>query len=148
MLQEANVLPVQVFHTETKNPAAQESDGVSSFHRERGWTGFARCADRENLRLPAVSRLPTGSWNVSTAAARAAGVTVVVITHRPSIAAACDRVMLLRGGMIETFGPSGDVLRQPIVDKGVGKGLPVQQNTVVTGSFATTIRTHSVRFGS
>ncbi|TGQ29023.1 type I secretion system permease/ATPase [Mesorhizobium sp. M00.F.Ca.ET.216.01.1.1] len=82
------------------------------------------------------------------AAARAAGVTVVVITHRPSIAAACDRVMLLRGGMIETFGPSGDVLRQPIVDKGVGKGLPVQQNTVVTGSFATTIRTHSVRFGS
>jgi len=80
------------------------------------------------------------------AAARASGVTIVVITHRPSIAAACDRVMLLRGGVIEAFGPSGEVLRQPVV----GKGLPAQHNTVVTGSFATTIRgtPHSVRFGS
>ncbi|UCI06433.1 type I secretion system permease/ATPase [Mesorhizobium sp. B1-1-8] len=81
-------------------------------------------------------------------AARAAGVTVIVITHRPSIAAACDRVMLLRGGVIEAFGPSGDVLRQSVVDKGAGKGVPAQQSTVVTGSFAPTIRAHGVRFGS
>ncbi|WP_202358291.1 type I secretion system permease/ATPase [Mesorhizobium sp. 113-3-3] len=78
------------------------------------------------------------------AAAKAAGVTIVVITHRPSIAASCDRVMLLRGGAIEAFGPSSEVLRH----SAVGKGLPAQPNTVVTGSFATTIRTHNVRFGS
>ncbi|RUW67919.1 MULTISPECIES: type I secretion system permease/ATPase [unclassified Mesorhizobium] len=78
------------------------------------------------------------------AAARAAGVTTIVITHRPSIAAACDRVMLLRGGVIEAFGPSGEVLRQPVT----GKGPAAQPNTVVTGSFAPTIRPHSIRFGS
>ncbi|MDX8512546.1 type I secretion system permease/ATPase [Mesorhizobium captivum] len=78
------------------------------------------------------------------AAARAAGVTTIVITHRPSIAAACDRVMLLRGGVIEAFGPSGEVLRQPVA----GKGVPAQQGTVVTGSFAPTIRAHGIRFGS
>ncbi|MET3590707.1 MULTISPECIES: type I secretion system permease/ATPase [Mesorhizobium] len=76
------------------------------------------------------------------AAARAAGVTTIVITHRPSIAAACDRVMLLRGGVIEAFGPSGELLRQPIA------GNPAQQGTVVTGSFAPTIRAHGIRFGS
>ncbi|MEI9418517.1 type I secretion system permease/ATPase, partial [Mesorhizobium sp. Cs1321R2N1] len=65
---------------------------------------------------------------------RTAGVTVVVITHQPSIAAACDRVMLLRGGMIEAFGPSGEVLRRSVT------GKAVQQGTVVTGSFAPTIR--------
>ncbi|MBE1706306.1 MULTISPECIES: type I secretion system permease/ATPase [Mesorhizobium] len=78
------------------------------------------------------------------AATKAAGVTIVVITHRPSIAASCDRVMLLRGGAIEAFGPSSEVLRHSVV----GKGLPAQPNTVVTGSFATTIRAHNTRFGS
>ncbi|AZO12915.1 type I secretion system permease/ATPase [Mesorhizobium sp. M3A.F.Ca.ET.174.01.1.1] len=73
------------------------------------------------------------------AAARAAGVTTIVITHRPAIAAACDRVMLLRGGVIEAFGASAEVLRQPAAAK---------PNTVVTGSFAPTIRAHSIRFGS
>ncbi|TPI70721.1 type I secretion system permease/ATPase [Mesorhizobium sp. B3-1-3] len=75
------------------------------------------------------------------AAARAAGVTTIVITHRPSIAAACNRVMVLRGGVIEAFGPSAEVLRQP------GKGT--RQSTVVTGSFAPTIRaSQSIRYGS
>ncbi|WP_296742686.1 type I secretion system permease/ATPase [Mesorhizobium sp.] len=76
------------------------------------------------------------------AAARAAGVTVIVITHRPSIAMACDRVMLLRGGMIEAFGPSTDVLRQSTTAKGP------QQKPVATGSFTPTIRAPGVRFGS
>ncbi|RUW71306.1 type I secretion system permease/ATPase, partial [Mesorhizobium sp. M1E.F.Ca.ET.063.01.1.1] len=65
-----------------------------------------------------------------------------------SIAAACDRVMLLRGGAIEAFGPSGEVLRRPLTDKGADRGA--QRNTVVTGSFATMIRgtPHNVRLGS
>ncbi|TGQ71468.1 MAG: type I secretion system permease/ATPase [Mesorhizobium sp.] len=74
-------------------------------------------------------------------AARGAGVTVIVITHRPSIAAACDHVMLLRGGMIEAFGPSGEVLRRSVIGKGP------QQGMVVTGSFTPTIRAHG-SFGS
>ncbi len=79
-------------------------------------------------------------------AAKDAGVTAIVITHRPSIAAACDRVMLLRGGVVETFGPGSDVLRQSTA----GKGLAPQRNTMVTGSFATTIRgtSHNFRVGS
>ncbi|CAN7759724.1 type I secretion system permease/ATPase [Mesorhizobium sp. LjNodule214] len=76
------------------------------------------------------------------AAARATGVTTIVITHRPSIAAACDRVMLLRGGAIEAFGPSAEVLRKSVVSKSA------QQNTVVTGSFAPTIRTRGIHLGS
>ncbi|MBZ9997378.1 type I secretion system permease/ATPase [Mesorhizobium sp. BH1-1-4] len=74
-------------------------------------------------------------------AARLAGVTVIVVTHRPSIAAACDRVLLLRGGMIEAFGPSGEVLRRSASSKGP------RQGTVVTGSFVPTIRAHG-GFGS
>ncbi|RWM10579.1 MAG: type I secretion system permease/ATPase [Mesorhizobium sp.] len=75
------------------------------------------------------------------AAARAAGVTTIVITHRPSIAASCDRVMVLRGGVIEAFGPSAEILRQP------GKGA--QRSTVVTGSFAPVIRaSQTIRYGS
>ncbi|MDX8517507.1 type I secretion system permease/ATPase [Mesorhizobium dulcispinae] len=82
------------------------------------------------------------------AAAKAAGVTVIVITHRPSIAAACDRVMLLRGGVVEAFGPSGEVLRRPSVDSGADKSPAARPGTVVTGSFIPTIRTHGVRLGS
>lgn len=79
---------------------------------------------------------------VMLSAARGAGVTVLVITHRPSIAAACDRVMVLRNGAIEAFGPASEVLRQSATGKGVAG------NAVVTGSFVPTARPHSVRFGS
>ncbi|RUV13328.1 type I secretion system permease/ATPase, partial [Mesorhizobium sp. M1A.F.Ca.IN.022.04.1.1] len=71
-----------------------------------------------------------------------------VITHRPSIATACDRVMVLRGGVIEAFGPSAEVLRRSTVDRGAGNAPAAQQGTVVTGSFAPMIRTHGIRFGS
>jgi PrtD family type I secretion system ABC transporter len=46
------------------------------------------------------------------AVARQSGTTVIVITHRLSLAADCDRVMVLRAGIIEAFGPSGNVLKQ------------------------------------
>ncbi|MBZ9740680.1 type I secretion system permease/ATPase [Mesorhizobium sp. CO1-1-4] len=44
--------------------------------------------------------------------ARKAGTTAIVITHRMSLAASCDRVLMLRNGAIEAFGPSADVLKQ------------------------------------
>lgn len=44
--------------------------------------------------------------------ARTRGATVILVTHRPSIAAKCDRVMLLRDGLIDQFGPARDVLQK------------------------------------
>lgn len=46
------------------------------------------------------------------AQAREADTTIIIITHRMSIASTCDRVMMLRNGAIEALGPSADVLRQ------------------------------------
>lgn len=44
--------------------------------------------------------------------AKARGATVIIVTHRPSIAARCDRIMVLRDGAIEQFGPAQEVLRK------------------------------------
>lgn len=44
--------------------------------------------------------------------ARKRGVTVIVITHRPSIAAKCDTVLVLRDGQIEHFGPAREILHR------------------------------------
>ena len=44
--------------------------------------------------------------------AKQRGTTVVLITHRPSIAAKCDRILMLREGQIEMYGPAQDVLRK------------------------------------
>ena len=44
--------------------------------------------------------------------AKQRGTTVILITHRPSIAAKCDRVLMLREGQIEMFGPAQDVLQK------------------------------------
>jgi ATP-binding cassette subfamily C protein len=38
--------------------------------------------------------------------------TVMIITHKPSIAAKCDRVLMLRDGQIELYGPAKDVLQR------------------------------------
>jgi ATP-binding cassette subfamily C protein len=43
-------------------------------------------------------------------AAKAEGVTVLLITHRPAIARTCDKVMLLREGRIDAFGEAPEVL--------------------------------------
>lgn len=41
-----------------------------------------------------------------------AGTTSIIITHRPSIATKCDRVMMLRDGQIELYGPAQEVLQR------------------------------------
>lgn len=49
--------------------------------------------------------------------------TVVIITHRPSIAAKCDRILMLREGQIELYGPAQDVLQR----LAQGQNKPVTQ---------------------
>ncbi|AWK85697.1 type I secretion system permease/ATPase [Azospirillum thermophilum] len=46
------------------------------------------------------------------AKAKAAGTTVVVVSHRPMLLAGADRVMVLRDGMIDQIGSRSDVLRR------------------------------------
>ena len=48
----------------------------------------------------------------SIADAKARGSSVILITHRPSLAQTCDRIMMLRDGQIEFFGPAFEVLRR------------------------------------
>ncbi|MCU0934695.1 MAG: type I secretion system permease/ATPase [Gammaproteobacteria bacterium] len=44
------------------------------------------------------------------AQARGAGVTLVVITHRPSLLEGADRLLVLRDGAVDTFGPREEVM--------------------------------------
>ena len=44
--------------------------------------------------------------------AKARGTTVMLITHRPTIAAKCDRILMLRDGQIEMYGAAQDVLQK------------------------------------
>jgi ATP-binding cassette subfamily C protein len=44
--------------------------------------------------------------------AKARGTTVMLITHRPTIAAKCDRILMLRDGQIEMYGAAQDVLQR------------------------------------
>jgi ATP-binding cassette subfamily C exporter for protease/lipase len=37
-------------------------------------------------------------------------VTVILVTHRPQTARVCDKVMFLREGKVEAFGPAEQVL--------------------------------------
>ena len=45
-------------------------------------------------------------------ALREAGVTTVVITHRPSLIAHVDKIMVLGAGRIQQFGPAGEVMKE------------------------------------
>lgn len=61
--------------------------------------------------------------------ARAASTTVIIVTHRLSIAAKCDRVMMLKDGAIVAFGPSHEVLasmtlNRPAATPAANKDMP------------------------
>ncbi|OCP10116.1 ABC transporter [Ensifer sp. LC13] len=44
--------------------------------------------------------------------AKASGVTVVIVTHRMSIATTCDRILVMNNGRVEDFGPAEEVTRR------------------------------------
>lgn len=77
--------------------------------------------------------------------AKARLTTVIVVTHRPSLAAECDSVLMLRAGQIEHFGPSTEVLRRfgcdlppaqrraEIVPVPTGRMVPGASNQIAAG---------------
>ncbi|TGT83920.1 ATP-binding cassette domain-containing protein, partial [Mesorhizobium sp. M5C.F.Ca.ET.164.01.1.1] len=50
--------------------------------------------------------------------ARSRKTTVLVITHRPSLASKCDRILMLRSGQIEIYGLTKDVLDRLVTRRG------------------------------
>ncbi len=53
--------------------------------------------------------------------AKANGVTIVVITQRPALLNLVDKVLVLRGGRMDAFGPPADVLHRLVRANGVAK---------------------------
>ncbi len=39
------------------------------------------------------------------------GVTSIVVTHRPSLIAHVDKILVLDGGRVQQFGPAGEVMK-------------------------------------
>lgn len=60
---------------------------------------------------------------------KADGVTVVVVTHRPSLLAAMDKVVLLRDGAVEKLGALADILAQ------ARPPAPAAGASIITGQF-------------
>ena len=60
---------------------------------------------------------------------RDAGKTVVIIAHRPSIITGVDKLLLLRDGQVEMFGPPAEVL--PKVTRALVKGEPAAPRSAV-----------------
>jgi ATP-binding cassette, subfamily C, bacterial len=56
--------------------------------------------------------------------AKQKGVTAVVITQRPALLSIVDKVLILRGGRAEAFGPPKEVLRRVLGPKPAPAGLP------------------------
>ena len=65
-------------------------------------------------------------------AARDAGVTIVLITHRPSVLAFVDKVLVLRDGMVEMFGGRNEVMSKltRAVPKAGSAGQKPQQQQI------------------
>jgi PrtD family type I secretion system ABC transporter len=59
--------------------------------------------------------------------AKQRGTTVLLITHRPSIAAKCDRILMIRDGRIEMYGPAEEVLQKLAHEAGVPPVRPAAQ---------------------
>ncbi|HVJ54323.1 MAG TPA: type I secretion system permease/ATPase [Aliidongia sp.] len=59
-------------------------------------------------------------------AAKAMGTTVLLIAHRPSIIAVCDKVMVMKDGQIDQFGPRDEVMKTITIPR------PAEQPRLVT----------------
>ena len=57
------------------------------------------------------------------------GVTVIAVTHRPSLIALADRILRLKDGQVEQFGPPPD-LRQADDGRLAGEMRPVEVDEI------------------
>nr|MBF0682412.1 type I secretion system permease/ATPase [Pseudomonas sp.] len=71
---------------------------------------------------------------------KAAGKTVVLITHRTSIIAATNKLLLLRDGMVQLFGPTSQVLAS-IAQANQRKGAPASGNGSSGAATSTAVAT-------
>jgi PrtD family type I secretion system ABC transporter len=63
------------------------------------------------------------------AGARERKATVVIVTHRPSIAMTCDKVLLMRDGAVEAFGSAADILNKVVGIRPPQAPAPAQNPT-------------------
>jgi ATP-binding cassette subfamily C protein len=56
--------------------------------------------------------------------AKAKGVTIIVVTQRPALLNIVDKVLILRAGRADAFGPPKDVLRRALIAKPAGPPQP------------------------
>ena len=55
--------------------------------------------------------------------AKRAGTTVVLIAHRPSIISIVDKILVLRDGMVDQFGPRTDIIKMVTPDSGPARDV-------------------------
>ena len=65
--------------------------------------------------------------------ARVALTTVIIVTHRLSIAAKCDRVMMLNDGAIAAFGPSAEVLSLMTSNRSAATASAIRSTSSLAG---------------
>ncbi|MEW5420680.1 type I secretion system permease/ATPase [Amorphus sp. 3PC139-8] len=97
-----------------KTRIGRGGEGLSAGQRQR--IGLARAL----FRVPAVVVLDEPNSNLDSDGeaalrdglerAKKAGSTIIAITHRTSLLSVADKVLLMRGGTIEAFGPRDEVL--------------------------------------
>ncbi|MER8753733.1 type I secretion system permease/ATPase [Mesorhizobium sp. M1050] len=72
--------------------------------------------------------------------ARSRKTTVLVITHRPSLASKCDRILMLRNGQVEIYGSTKDVLDQLAQRRGQAAAAAAAQSHEGVVPFPSTAR--------
>ena len=70
---------------------------------------FLLVLDEPNSNLDAVGE---GSLQNALVSAKARGAVVIVIAHRPSVLAMCDKLLILSNGMQQAFGPRDELLKK------------------------------------
>ena len=70
---------------------------------------FLLVLDEPNSNLDAIGESSLQNALVS---AKARGAVVIVIAHRPSVLAMCDKLLILSNGMQQAFGPRDDLLKK------------------------------------
>lgn len=88
--------------------------------------------DEPNSNLDAVSE---SALSEALAAAKERGITIVVVTHRPSVLKASDQLLLLKDGVVEMYGPSAEVMarmRQGALPHDPQQQLPAEESSEQT----------------